>query len=180
MPISSLTLMRAPPWIQLMDKPNKEGLSYRAHFPDECARILTGIVHGVPVDFVGDRTIDRFGPNLKIDPAHVSRVTDVIRADVKAGKKAGPFARKPFPAMCISPIGAVPKKDSEKVRVIHHLSFLFGGDSVNASILEVDPSVPHFGHAARAVRKLGRGALLIKLDVSAAYKQVPMCAARAR
>lgn len=173
-PISSLTLMRAPPWVALMSKRNKQGISYRAHVPDECARILEGILNGVPVDYEGDRSIDRYGPNLKIDPAHVPKVDAVIKADVAAGKKAGPFAVKPFPVMCISPIGCVPKKNSEKVRVIHHLSFPHGGDSVNATITEVRQSLPRFGHAARAISKLGLGAWLIKLDVSAAYKQIPV------
>lgn len=173
-PISSLTLMRAPAWRLMMDKPNKKGLSYRAQFPDECARILSGIIHGVSVDYEGNRDIERSGRNLRIEPQHVKLVDDVIKADVAAGKKAGPFARKPFPVMCISPIGAVPKKDSVKVRVIHHLSYPHHGDSVNASILDVPQSMPHFGTAARAVRLLGRGAWLIKLDVSAAYKQIPV------
>jgi len=173
-PISSLTLMRAPPWQALMSKRNKQGLSYRAHVPEECARILEGILNGVPVDYEGDRSIDRYGPNLKIDPAHVPKVDAVIKADVAAGKKAGPFAVKPFPVMCISPIGCVPKKNSEKVRVIHHLSFPHGGDSVNATITEIRQSLPRFGHAARAISKLGLGAWLIKLDVSAAYKQIPV------
>lgn len=172
-PISSLTDMRVGPWRICMDTPNRHGISFGALFPEDCAQISEGIEHGVPVDFVGDRT-ERFGPNLPISIEDRPKVSKVINDDVRDGKKAGPYARKPFPIMCISPIGCVPKKNSEKVRVIHHLSFPHGGDSVNASILKKEQQLPRFGTAARAIRRLGKGALLIKLDVSAAYKQIPV------
>ena len=66
----------------------------------------------------------------------------------------------------------MPKKYSEKIRVIHHLSFPFHGDSVNASIREEYLPLQGFASAADAVRALGPGCQLIKLDVIAAYKQV--------
>jgi len=154
------------------------GKSFRDRFPNEFVRILEGINHGVPVDYMGDRTIGRFGPNLSVTDEDRPKITAVIREDVRQGKKAGPFTRPPFPVMCISPIGCVPKKSfgktTGKIRVIHHLSYPHGGDSVNASILEEPLRLPTFGHAARIVSLFGRGALLIKLDVSAAYKQVPV------
>lgn len=148
--------------------------SYISRYPQLSERIFEGIEHGVPVDYVGGRETERFGRNLPILPEQVEKVSDVIAKDVLAGKKAGPFDTKPFPHMCISPIGAIPKRDSDKVRVIHHLSFPHHGDSVNAGILEEYLPLSSFGHAARAVRKLGRGCFLIKLDVEAAYKQVPV------
>lgn len=173
-PIADLTLMRAPPWRVQLEEKAHGGESFRDRFPEESRRILEGIEHGVSVDYVGDRTVDRFGHNLPIDVEDVTKVSAVIADDVRNGKKAGPFARKPFLAMCISPIGCVPKKNSGKVRVIHHLSYPHGGDSVNAAIVEEPLRLPTFGHAARTVVQFGEGALLIKLDVSAAYKQVPV------
>jgi len=128
----------------------------------------------VPIDFKGERDIDRFGPNLPIDEAHVAKVSAVIAADVAALKKAGPFTEPPFPRMAVSPIGAVPKRNSAKVRVIYHLSYPFHGDSVNAGVRDEYLPLSSFGHAARAVRLLGRGCFLVKLDVEAAYKQVPV------
>jgi hypothetical protein len=109
----------------------------------------------------------------------MKKVREVIRADVAALKKAGPIAPFPWPVVnghpiWISPFGAVPKKYSGKVRVIHDLSAPKDGDSVNAGILDGSLSIASFGHAARAVRNAGRGAWLIKLDVEAAYKQVPV------
>jgi hypothetical protein len=148
--------------------------SFGALFPDMTARILEGITHGVKVDYAGDRSIDRYGPNLPIEPHFVDKVTAVIAGDVRDGKKAGPFALKPFRVMCVSPIGAVPKKNSGKPRVIHHLSYPHGGDSVNAGVRDVKIELSKFKHAARAVRRFGRGCWLVKLDVEAAYKQVPV------
>lgn len=142
--------------------------------PFETQRILDGIRHGVRVDFVGDRSVPRFGRNLPILDEHRAKVTKVIEADVAAGKKAGPFDVMPCAAFVVSPIGAVPKKDPGKIRVIHHLSFPFGGESVNADIRDEEFSLARFADAARAVVALGPGCFLIKLDVEAAYKQVPV------
>ena len=166
-------MMRAGPWRDWLTRGGAS--SYQALFPDEAQRILEGIEVGVPIDFAADREVDRWGrnPDLK-DPTHAAKVTAVIDADVAALKKAGPFDEKPFPHMAISPLGAVPKKNSAKVRVIHNLSHPFHGDSVNAGVADESFSCSGFGHAARAVRSIGRGCFLVKLDVEAAYKQIPV------
>ena len=148
--------------------------SYARNRVGICNKLLDGIIHGIPVDYVGDRSRARKGRNPKIEPAHAAKVTAVIEADVAAGKKAGPFAQPPFEIFCCSPIGAVPKKNSTKIRVVHNLSHPFNGDSVNASIRKVPVRISSFGDAARAVRRMGKGCFLIKLDVEAAYKQVPV------
>lgn len=148
--------------------------SYMAIEPARCEAILSGIEFGVKVDFIGERNINRWGPNPPIEEAFRPKVTAVIEADVAALKKAGPFAQQPFKYMSVSPLGAVPKKNSEKIRVVHNLSYPKHGDSVNEGIVHVDMDISSFGCAARAVRKAGRGCFLVKLDVEAAYKQVPV------
>ena len=163
--------MRAPEWRDWLSRGGAR--SYQARFPADSNRIIDAIEYGVPVDYTGDRTAGRSAPNLPIDPGDVARVTAVIEADARSGKKAGPFSERPFPNFCVSPIGAVPKK-SGGLRVIHHLSFPHGGDSINASVMEEYLPLGSFAQAARAVRKLGVLCWLIKLDVEAAYKQVPV------
>ena len=152
--------------------------SFRARFPEETKAILHAIEHGAPVDFIGDRSVARFGHNHGSLNDHIEQVRKIILADVAAGKKAGPYAR-PLPvnghAANVSPLGAVTKRGSAKVRVIHDLSFPRGGDSINGGVEDVYLPLASFGHAARAVRALGAGCQLIKLDVEAAYKQVPVC-----
>jgi hypothetical protein len=148
-------------------------VQYDRRVPGGSARILKGIREGIDIEFTGNRDTARFGENIPILPEHVDAVSAVIAADVAAGKKAGPFDGPPFPNIVVSPIGAVPKKNG-KVRVIHHLSYPFKGDSVNASIVDESFNLSSFGQAAHEIVKAGPGCLLIKLDVEAAYKQVPV------
>jgi len=149
----------------------------RTNSPTRQSIFFVRLSSGAPVDFEGDRSAHRRMPNHPIRDEHLQKVRDVISADVASLKKAGPLAISPWPSvnglpLWISPIGAVPKKNSTKVRVIHDLSAPKGGVSVNAGIEDGSLSISSFGHAARAVRRHGRGAWLIKLDVEAAYKQV--------
>ena len=147
---------------------------YGQLFPAIAKRILDGIEFGVPVDYQGERTQSRSARNPPIPDDWKVKVNEVITADVASLKKAGPFDRQPFAFFCVSPISAVPKKNSEKLRVVHNLSHPFHGDSVNASVWHEYMPISSFGHAARAVVQLGLGCWLVKLDVEAAYKQVPV------
>lgn len=176
-PIASLTGMRVHIWSLALSAGGAR--SYAALHGEQTQQILRAIEFGAPVDFEGDRSIRRQQPNHPIDEAHLQKVRDVIAADVKDNKKAGPLPREPWPyvngyPLCASPIGAVPKKNSVKVRVIHDLSAPKGGDSINGGIEDGSLEISSFGHAAQAVRRAGRGAWLIKLDVEAAYKQMPV------
>jgi hypothetical protein len=176
-PIAHLTQMRVGPWRAALNHGGNK--SYRALHPKESAAILVAIELGVPVEFIGDRSLVRDADNHGSLDDHLEAVAAVIEKDVAAGKKAGPLARAGLlhgHPLCISPIGAVTKKGSTKVRVIHDLSYPRDGEctSVNDGIVDVYSPISSFGHAARAVRALGPGCLLIKLDVEAAYKQVPV------
>ena len=162
--------MRKGPWEEWLGKPN--GLGEQQ--PERARQILQGIEFGVAIDYTGDRSISRFGRNLPVEKEDEPKVEKVIGADCAALKKAGPFDTAPFPVMTISPIGAVPKKGSSKIRVIHHLSYPFGGDSINASVVDEYLPLSTIDDAMDAVRRFGVGALLIKIDVQAAYKQVPV------
>lgn len=175
--IAQLTQMRVGPWRKALNWGGKN--SYRALHPKESAAILEAIAYGVPVDFIGDRSFPRDAENHGSLDDHLEAVAAVIEKDVAAGKKAGPLTRAGLlhgHPLCISPIGAVTKKGSTKVRVIHDLSYPRDGEgtSINDGIVDVYSPISNFGHAARAVRMLGPGCLLIKLDVEAAYKQVPV------
>ena len=173
---STLTLMRAGPWRAQMELPGKDGAPSFAHKEPELARlILEGIERGVDIGFVGDRNKNRFGRNsqkAENDPRVRALVAEIIAEDVAAGKKAGPFDAQPFEFMAVSPIGAVPK--GEGVRAVHNLSHPYGGDSVNAGIPPEPLTIGRFDQATDAVVKLGSKCWLIKLDVKAAFKQVPV------
>ena len=171
-PISALTTMVHQRWAHHLS--NGGPKAYASLFPSQSERILDGILNGVNIDFIGDRETNRFGANIPVDPINIPKVSEAILKDVAAKKKAGPFDSQPFEFMAVSPIGAVPKKNSNKIRVIHHLSYPFHGDSVNEGIVDESLELSTFGDAVRAVRELGEGCYLVKLDVEAAYKQVPV------
>ena len=149
------------------------GFDYSSLHPLESAEILRGITHGVRVDFTGPRETNRRCTNHPMTDEHRDKVSAVIAADVVAGKKAGPFAAPPFAHFWCSPIGCVPKRGTDKVRVIHDLSH-GSPASVNDFIEYREHHLGSFDDAMDAVRRLGRGCWLVKLDVEAAYKQVPV------
>ena len=150
---------------------------YYATHTAECDEMIHGIMHGINIGFEGERNIIRTCSNLPsaTDTENArQRVTQGIISDVENGKKAGPYDQPPFKFYSLSPIGAVPKRGSDKLRIINHLSYPFKGDSINASTMRLDVHLGSFTQACNAVRRLGRGCQLIKLDVEAAYKQVPV------
>ena len=167
-PISALTLMRAGAWRAVLEKSG-----YAAEHPDRARQILSAIEFGVPVEFEGDRNAPVRGRNSRMPAEMAAKVTAIIEADVRALKKAGPFAEMPTPNLFVSPIGAVPKANG-KPRVIHNLSHPFHGASVNAGIPSVEEKCASFADATHAVLRTGRGCFLIKLDVEAAYTQIPV------
>jgi hypothetical protein len=173
-PIHTLTHMRASEWTAQMAL----APSYAVAHPALAEAILSGITHGVDIGFDGARDVTRHSRNLRsaLDGGRIEQmVSDIIFADVAAGKKAGPFDDPPFEHFSYSPIGAVMKGGTwDRIRVIHHLSFPFGGDSINANVRDEDLVLGRFDNACDAIRQLGSGCFLIKLDVEAAYKQVPV------
>jgi hypothetical protein len=93
--------------------------------------------------------------------------------DVNRGRKAGPFKSQPFINFVGSPMGAFVKKRSNKVRVIHDLSWP-PQSSVNEFIddklctlhyISIDDAVTH-------VKTYGKGALMSKVDLKDAFKHI--------
>ena len=95
--------------------------------------------------------------------------------EIEAGRICGPFSSPPFSVFRTSPIGAIPKPGTHEVRVIHHLSFP-SGESVNDLIPDDNATVQYttVRDVARTLARLGRGALIAKVDVRKAYRIVPV------
>jgi hypothetical protein len=86
---------------------------------------------------------------------------------------AGPFAELPCPDLFVSPIGTVPKKDTDDIRRIHNLSHPIGA-SIN-DFIEYQPlRYASFDDAVSIAKKLGPKALFAKLDVKAAFRCIPI------
>lgn len=161
--------MREGPWRQEMDR------GYGSAFPVQAEQILEGIRHGISIDFHGRRDISRScinHPSTTKDAAVRAKMDSIIAADCASGKTAGPFDEKPCVHFSTSPLGAVPKGDS--YRKVHDLSHPKHGDSINAGVAEKPTPIGSFDQATEAIRRLGRHCWLIKLDIEAAYRQVPV------
>ncbi|HVX01000.1 MAG TPA: reverse transcriptase domain-containing protein, partial [Candidatus Babeliaceae bacterium] len=178
-PISSITKMRVDKWREWLFQTPHPYVKSAEGGVEKAAQILHIIEFGAKIGFEGARSQSRTANNLKSatrTPQIEQMVSAVIAADVAAGKKAGPFDNPPFSSFSVSPIGAVPKGGSwDRIRVIHHLSYPKGGDSINANIADDELKLDSFDQACDAIRSFGiKPCLLIKLDVEAAYKQVPV------
>jgi hypothetical protein len=86
------------------------------------ATIQNVICHGANLGFIGDRTLSQSCSNLKSAFEHPDAVTSDITSQIGARRIRGPFSSPPLPAFRQSPLGAVTRKRSAKVRRIHHLS----------------------------------------------------------
>ena len=90
--------------------------------------------YGVRIGFEGERT-PRFSKKLSTAVARPSIITSNLENEIFLGRVAGPFYTPPFTNFQVSPIGLVPKKNSDKFRTIFHLSFPKSGTtSINSSI----------------------------------------------
>ena len=93
----------------------------------------------------------------------------MIKQGVKAGIYAGPFNFLP-PNIVFCPLAAVPKRDSNKVRIIHNLSYPYN-NSVNSHIEKHHSTVEYLtiDHCIQIISKMGKNCLIAKNDVKNAY-----------
>ena len=144
---------------------------YRSHL---ATYLVNGFRYGFRIQFIGDRT--RFeSPNLKSALQNPDLVTSKLQKEISAGRIAGPFTLPPFTDFRSSPIGIVPKKTPNEVRLIHHLSYP-SGFSVNDNI-PADFSTVHYAtinQAVKIVQRLGPGCFLAKTDIKSAFRIIPV------
>ena len=114
------------------------------------------------------------------DNVHILR--QKINKEVRLGRMAGPFPKKPWDKMIASPVGLVhnsgitePPDSPAAWRLIHNLSYL-KGQSVNSFISKENASVKYksFDDALDIVRNLGKGCWLAKSNLSSAFKRCPL------
>ena len=91
------------------------------------------------------------------------------------GRTVGPLAEPPLPRLQCSPLGAVPKKSSDKWCLILHLSYP-EGSSINDGIppddfrlhyISVDTAIKH-------ILALGHSCSLAKFDIKSTFRLVPV------
>ncbi|KAF5384415.1 hypothetical protein D9615_003302 [Tricholomella constricta] len=153
---------------------------YLRDYPDRTLvdTLMQIIRHGANIGFSGDRKKSQTCTNLKSafeSPRTTATLLDDIVAQVANGRTRGPFAEPPFSNFRASPLGAVTRKRSTKIRRIHHLSWP-EGDSVNDGIPDSEASIT-YDMVDRAINDLiesGPGCLMMKLDLESAFRHIPV------
>ena len=144
-----------------------------SHSHETTHSLLSQIVNGVKIGRVpADSQI--ISHNWPSSLEYRDQVTRVIEDDLAADRLHGPFRVPPFDHYIVSPLGAFPKRDSSKVRVIHDLSFPVKG-SVNSLIDREQFSLAYSSvdDATRICRELGPAPVFMaKLDLENAYKHI--------
>jgi len=102
------------------------------------------------------------------------KIMEDMRKETTLGRRAGPFTAPPFPNLVCSPIGAVNKKHSTKLRVIHHLSWPRDGSgtSINEQLSDELCEYTLFKTVRDHIAQRGRGVLMAKFDISDAFRLV--------
>jgi hypothetical protein len=175
--ITVSTPFNAAKWLQLF--------IYYGFDRDYVCELVFGLLKGVNIDFTGNRNVNRFGANHTSAATYATAVTEDIKKAVSLRHRIGPYSTTPFPYHSISPIGVVTKKHSTKLRIIHDLSYKprhrsksneFEHSSINECIVDPSVELAKFDDAVTMLMNIpiGTKVFLSKLDVSSAYKAVPV------
>ena len=106
---------------------------------------------------------------------HVEVIDEALRKELASNRMAGPYLPPPpYPTLRCSGLGAIPKKDGSW-RLINHLSAP-SGDSINDYIDPLDFSLQYstIDDAIAMCHKLGKGALMAKVDLKNAFRLCPV------
>ena len=144
--------------------------------------ILGFFKYGWPLNAKDTAQLDKVPPNQAGANSNQDQLTKFINKELKRGSIIGPFKKNPFGRSArFSPLDTREKKDSNDLRVIINLSHPFKKDSVNHSIDKdsflgepITLKYPTVEDLAKIVVKKGRGCLIFKRDLEAAYYQMKL------
>ena len=113
--------------------------------------------------------------NLKSAFQFPKQLQQCLDKEVNLGRMLGPFQQQLLDNLICSPVGMVLKKDSDKMRMITHLSYPHG-DSINSHMDPKDMSTSYqsFDQALAIVAKYSKAAYMSKGDVESAFRIVPI------
>ena len=139
--------------------------------------ILNGIAHGFRIGFAyPDHTCNPASSNHPSANEHPAVISTALKSEVSKGRLYGPIHPTDFPFTQISSLGAIPKKHSvDKWRLILDLSHP-KGSSVNDGISRQLCSLTYMkvDQVVQQVLSLGKGALLAKIDIESAFRNIPV------
>ena len=152
-------------WDELAESlPNQEAVSY----------VSRGLKEGFSLQFhpIPLKSVSRNMPSSYRNPEVID---SYLEEEVRLGRVAGPFSELPMGNLHINRFGVVPKKESDKFRLILDLSYPENA-SPNAGVSDEDASVSYedLDMAIEAILVSGRGSLLSKFDIQSAYRLLPI------
>lgn len=117
--------------------------------------------------------------NLKSASLNSDSVTEIINKELNLGYLYGPFSEIPFRHYRINPIGIAESKYSKKKRLIVDMSAPHNDEenpSMNTLIDKSEFSLSYvtMDDAIRLIKLCGKGASLIKTDITDAFKIMPI------
>jgi hypothetical protein len=139
--------------------------------------VCDGIKHGFRIGFQRGSPLRSSPSNLESANLHPEIITQGLDQELAMGRMLGPFTDvSPLPPLHVSRVGVVPKgHNTGKWRRITDLSFPHG-QSVNDGIESALCSMSYVtvDDVAALALKEGRGAMLAKVDIEAAYRVIPV------
>ena len=154
--------------------PMEEWAPYLSRHPDPAfASLLSrGIEEGFRIGCTSEHTLKPASGNFRSVSQNPKVVDQYITEEVTAGR----LQQAPEYGVRRNPIGIIPKPHQPgKFRLIVDLSSPVGhsiNDGISADLCSL--KYVSVDQAARLVSRCGRGALMAKMDLKAAYRQVPV------
>ena len=149
----------------------EEGL--RSH-PDReyVNNLLHDIIYGVSIGYSGPRSC-RISKNWPSSVTFKTEIMNSINDDISMGRIVGPVASPMFDNFVGSPLGAFQKVRSNKIRIIHDLSWP-PGQSINEHISKEDYTMEFikFDDITHNLQVCNKPIFMSKLDVRDAYKYI--------
>ncbi len=139
--------------------------------PKITAEIIQDIECGVPIRYTGPRYqfIQKNWPSAF---KHKGQIDELVEEYLALGRVEGPL--DPIPQQFhSSPLGAIPKRNTSKIRLIHDLSYP-PGRATNDSIPQEYCSVSYSSvqHAVDMIQSIGAPVYMAKTDLKSAYHHI--------
>ena len=141
-------------------------------------QLLYLIRYGFPLDFDKNSKLGKSTENHKSALMFPNDIDQYLKEEIEFGAIVGPFGEPPLTNFHTSPFMTREKPGGDHRRVIMDLSFPHGL-AVNSKINKDSYlgtnfilTLPSIDHITSKVKKLGRGSLVYKIDISRAFRHV--------
>ena len=136
--------------------------------------LVDGFKNGFKLCYQGP-LLTRISKNHKSAIQNSGMTEQMLKKELEKGRIAGPFQCIPFEHFISSPIGLIPKKETNKYRMIHDLSYPHS-EGVNVFISKEDSTVSYetLDTVIALLIEVGRNALMAKSDIEEAFRIIPI------